>query len=143
MINLSKSGNTISFSFSGNSGYLQDGTIDVPVNSLALIIDESSDMVTFKKSASNDIFISANVGDFGMTKAELEDWYKTNMVSSGGGSITVDQTVTSGSTNAVSSNAVYTQFDGIKLEQLTQAEYDALVSGGTIDNNTLYVITNS
>lgn len=84
MITLSKSGSTVTFTFDENSGYLQNGTIDVPVNSLALIIDES-DMATFRKSASNDIFISARYEEFGMSKAELEAWYKAKMVSSGGG----------------------------------------------------------
>lgn len=108
MISLSKSGNTVTFAFDDNSGYLQNGTIDVPVNSLSLVID-SSDMVTFKKSASNDIFVSALVSDFGMSKSELEAWYKENMVGStgGGGGGTVDQTIISGSTNAVAGGAVY------------------------------------
>ena len=90
MITLNASGGSITFEFSGNSTYLNDGTITVPVNSLALIIDES-DMVTFKKSQSSDIFVSANIAEFGMTKAELESWYKANMVGStggGGGDIT-------------------------------------------------------
>ena len=81
MITLSKSGNTVTFTFDENSGYLQNGTIDVPVNSLSLVIDDS-DMATFRKSASNDIFISARYEEFGMTKAQLEAWYKANMVDS-------------------------------------------------------------
>lgn len=89
MITLSASGGSVTFTFSGNSTYLNDGTIEVPVNSLALIIDES-DMATFRKAASNDIFVSANIAEFGMTKAELESWYKANMVGStgGGGGVT-------------------------------------------------------
>lgn len=89
MITLNASGGSVTFTFSGNSTYLNDGTIEVPVNSLALIIDES-DMATFRKAASNDIFVSANVSEFGMTKAELESWYKANMVGStgGGGGVT-------------------------------------------------------
>lgn len=89
MITLSASGGSVTFEFSGNSTYLNDGQITVPVNSLALIIDES-DMATFRKAASNDIFVSANIAEFGMTKAELESWYKANMVGStgGGGGVT-------------------------------------------------------
>lgn len=109
MITLSKSGNTVTFTFDENSGYLQNGTIDVPVNSLSLILDESN-MATFRKSASNDIFVSANVGDFGMSKSELEAWYKANMVgSTGGGGGTVSSAITSGDTNAVAGGAVYDQ----------------------------------
>lgn len=84
MITLSKSGNTVTFGFENNGHYLYNGTIDVPVNSLSLITDDS-EMATFKKSASNDIFISALYSDFGMTKSELESWYKTYMVGSTGG----------------------------------------------------------
>lgn len=81
MINLTSSGGTITFAFDNNSGYLQNGTIEVPVNSLSLVIDES-DMVTFKKANSNDVFVSALVSDFGMTKAQLISFYKNNMVDS-------------------------------------------------------------
>ena len=84
MITLNASGGSVTFTFSGNSTYLNDGTIEVPVNSLALIIDES-DMATFRKAASNDIFVSANIAEFGMTKDELMAWYKENMVGSSGG----------------------------------------------------------
>lgn len=90
MISLSASGGSITFTFSGNSGYLQDGVITVPVNSLTLVTD-NSEMATFRKSASNDIFISALYSDFGMTKEQLVSFYKNNMVGStggGGGGIT-------------------------------------------------------
>lgn len=92
MITLSASGGSVTFEFSGNSTYLNDGTITVPVNSLALIVDES-DMVTFRKSASSDIFVSANIAEFGMTKDELMAWYKANMVGStgGGGGVTPEE----------------------------------------------------
>lgn len=83
MISISKSGNGVKFTFDENNHYLQNGTIEVPLNSLTLVTDES-DMATFKKSATNDIFISALYSDFGMTKSELESFYKENMVGSSG-----------------------------------------------------------
>ncbi len=88
MISLTASGGSITFTFSNNSGYLQNGAITVPVNSLTLVTDNSG-MFTFKKSATNDIFISGLYSDIGMTKSELESFYKENMVgSTGGGGIT-------------------------------------------------------
>ena len=81
MISLEKTGNAIKFTFDDNGHYLQDGTIEVPVNSLTLVTDDS-DMFTFKKSATNDIFVSGLYSEIGMTKAELISFYKNNMVDS-------------------------------------------------------------
>lgn len=79
-----------------------------------------------------------------------------NVISAtGGGSITVDTALDSGSTNPVENrviynkideveqvtaaglNAVNDKFDGLRLNKLTQAQYDALA---TKDPSTLYVI---
>ena len=76
----------VRFTFINCDHYLQNGTIDVPLNSLSLIFDES-DMATFRKAASNDIFISAPISYFyGLdTKEGLADFYTGNMVGSTGG----------------------------------------------------------
>ena len=81
MISLQKTGNAIKFTFDDNGRYLYNGTIEVPVNSLTLVTD-GSDMFTFKKSATNDIFVSGLYSEIGMTKAELISFYKNNMVDS-------------------------------------------------------------
>ena len=60
-----------------------------------------------------------------------------NITIEGGGTINIDQSVISGSSNAVSGGAVYTQFGGLKLEKITQSASDALA---TKDADTLYVI---
>lgn len=56
----------------------------------------------------------------------------------------ITSSMTASSTNAQvpSAKAVYDQLGGLKLVKCTQAEYDALVQGGTVDADTLYVITN-
>ena len=87
MVTLSKNGNAIVFEFEDNSRYLYNGTIEVPINSLTLVTDES-EMAVFKKSASNDVFLSALYSELGMTKAELEEWFKENAVGSYGSEIT-------------------------------------------------------
>lgn len=89
MITLSKENEAIIFRFEDNQHYLQNGKIECPVNSLSLIIDES-DMVTIRKAASNDILISGTIDEFGMTKAELEEWFKVNAYAAGGGSSIVE-----------------------------------------------------
>jgi len=95
MINLSKSGDTIVFEFINNGHYLQNGTIEVPVNSLSLVMD-SSNMCTFYKADSNDVFVSATYDELGKTKAEMEAWYEENMVApqGGGGGVTTGQVQT-------------------------------------------------
>lgn len=131
MITLEKIGDAIKFTFSGNTHYLQDGTVEVPVNSLSLTIDDSG-MVTFRKSASNDIFISATYGELGMTKDELVAWYKENMVDGGGSDITsgdvqsmIDESIsgkvdTSAITTSVTSASTDAQVPSAK------AVYDAI-----------------
>lgn len=90
MINLSTSGNAVVFTFTDSDRYLYGtGTITVPLNSLLLVTDNSQ-MATFKKAASNDVFVSALYSELGMTKDELISWFETNAVGStgGGGGIT-------------------------------------------------------
>lgn len=60
-----------------------------------------------------------------------------NITIEGGGTINIDQSVISGSSNAVSGGAVYTQLGGLKLEKITQSAYDALA---TKDSSTVYFI---
>ena len=55
---------------------------------------------------------------------------------------TTTSAVTSGSTAAVESGGVYNQLGGLKLLQITQAAYDALVQSGTVDPSTIYYIVN-
>lgn len=56
-----------------------------------------------------------------------------------GSTITVDSAISSSSTNPVQNAVIYQQFGGLKLQQITQSDYDAL---STKDASTLYVIVN-
>ena len=76
---------------------------------------------------------------------------------SGGG--TVSSAITSGDTNAVAGGAVYDKFDEVEqvtaralndldekinpTVELTQAQYDALVTAGTVSADTYYIITDA
>lgn len=119
-IQLSKNGNAVKFDFDDNSHYLNDGTIEVPVNSLTLVTDES-DMFTFKKAASDDIFISGLYEEIGMSKSELIAWYKDNMVGSTGGG----GGVTSGDVETMISEAT----SGLAESSAVTEEISAAVSG--------------
>ena len=76
-----------------------------------------------------------------------------------GGSGTVSTAITSGDTNAVAGGAVYDKFDEVEqvtaaalnelndkvnpTVELTQAQYDALVTAGTVQQDTYYIITDA
>lgn len=87
MVNIQKVDNVIKFTFTDSDFYLyNNGTIEVPLNSLSLYIDES-DMITFKKASSNDIFVSVPIDQTNFSsKADAIDFYKENMVGAVGGS---------------------------------------------------------
>lgn len=71
MITVTKQENGVLFTFENSDKYLYgNGTIEVPFNSLSIIMDES-DNITLRKSASNDIFLSARYDtDFGYSSKE-------------------------------------------------------------------------
>jgi hypothetical protein len=76
-----------------------------------------------------------------------------------GGSGSVSTAITSGDTNAVAGGAVYDKFDEVEqvtaaalnelndkvnpTVELTQAQYDALVTAGTVQQDTYYIITDA
>lgn len=90
MVNISKLGDsTIKFTFTDNDRYLYNGEIVLPLNSLILEFD-TSDLVIFKK-IDGDVFVTFLLENSNFnSKAELESWYKANMVGStgGGGGVT-------------------------------------------------------
>ena len=85
----------------------------------------------FEIRQNGDIYISKDGQD-----VKLQD-----QLGGGGGSITIDPSLDSGSTNPVANsaitNAINDKLGGLKLVKLTQSEYDALA---TKDSSTLYII---
>ena len=71
MITVTKQDNGVLFTFENSDKYLYgSGTIEVPFNSLSIIQDESN-MITLRKSASNDIFLAARYDtDLGYSSKE-------------------------------------------------------------------------
>lgn len=86
MVTISKQDNAIIFAFTNSQYYLYgNGSIEVPMNALSLVIDES-DMITFRKASSNDIFVSIPLDETNFSsKADVITFYKENMVGSTGG----------------------------------------------------------
>lgn len=117
MINITKNGNAIKFAFTDSNHYLYgDGEIDVPVNALTLIVDESN-MVTFRKAASNDIFITFDPANSNLDdKAGVIDFYKTNMVGETGGG---------GTGSGVTSGQVQSMIDDSLTDYYDKDEVDA------------------
>lgn len=160
MITLSTSGNSVIFTFQDNQHYLQNGTIEVPKNSLSLVTDDSN-MATFKKSASNDIFISALYSELGMTKAELETWFEENATTNygggggGGGDVTSAQVQTmidasiSGKADAVSAvcSAEYVEssttidFKNIDGTVISSIDASDFIVDGMIENVSIETIS--
>lgn len=71
-ISVEKLDNSVLFTFAQNQHYLYDGTIEVPFNSLSIIADKS-EAITLRKSASNDIFISAPWQNFDINASSKEE----------------------------------------------------------------------
>lgn len=123
------SDSAVKLTFDGNSHYLQDGEITVPKNSLALVKDES-ELITFIKAATGDAYLSFHIEDTNFANyTELENWYKTNMVSAYGGG---------GGGGGVTSGEVQTMIDNsisgkANTSDVTSAvtELNAALSGET------------
>ena len=120
MITISSTTNSVIFTFDDNQHYLNNGVIEVPKNSLALVVDDS-DMVTFKKADSNDIFLSITLDELDMTKEEVISFYQSDMTGGGGG----ESGVTSGEVQTMISEAVSGKADSSAVTE----EISAAVSG--------------
>ena len=120
MVTLQKSGDSaVKFVFTDSDHYLYgNGEVVVPVNSLSLVIDES-EMVTFKKAATADPFISFRADNSNLgTKEAIEQFYKENMVGS-----------TGGDGSGVTPSEVQEMIDNSLVDYYTDDEVDAALSG--------------
>lgn len=82
MVTITTTGSSVIFEFENCPTYLQNGTIEAPKNSLALTLDNSN-MATFRKAASNDIFVSVSLDELDMDEEELMEVF-AEMCSTGG-----------------------------------------------------------
>lgn len=84
------------------------------------------------KANSADVYSKSQV----YTKSEVDELIADIDLSEIENRITEDEEVTSAGLNALND-----KFDGLRLKKISQSDYDALVQAGTVDANTLYIIT--
>ena len=104
MITITKQNDGVLFTFENSDKYLYgSGSILVPFNTLSIVADES-DMITLKKAASNDVFISARYDtDLGYRSKDdaIDDLKDMLFAETGGG----------GSESGITSGEVQTMID--------------------------------
>lgn len=92
MINITKNGNVSVILFTDSDYYLfNSGQIIAPLGSLTMVVD-SSDMVTFRKAANNDLLFSAKLGKITingtlLSKQNAQSLFDAAMGGSGGSGI--------------------------------------------------------
>lgn len=130
MVNISKFGDSaIKFTFTDNYRYLHNGEIEVPLNSLILVVDES-DMVTFKK-IDGDPFVSFLISDSNFeSKETLIYFYKTSMVGGTGGGSGSGSSITSGDVQSMIDSSISGKADSSAV-----TEVDNALSAHTADTN--------
>lgn len=117
MIQVTRLENSVLFEFSENQHYLYNGSIEVPYNTLS-IIQDGSDMITLRKSASNDIFLSARYNDFGEGSVDAAvDMLADSLFNAEGGG------------GDISSGEVQTMIDNSLEDYYTDDEVDVALSG--------------
>lgn len=128
MVTISKQDNAIIFAFTDSQYYLfGTGSIEVPMNALSLVIDES-DMITFRKASSNDIFVSIPLDETNFsTKADVIDFYKENMVGSSGSA----DAFTGVSYDGTNQEIIFTNKDD---EEVATLDASAFVIDGMVEN---------
>lgn len=95
MILINKVNNAIQITFEGNDKYLHNGIMDVAVNDLILVVDES-DLATFKRSSTGDVLFSQLIDNIqiageSVTKDNIIEKFATiGYGSSGGGGVDAD-----------------------------------------------------
>jgi hypothetical protein len=85
------------------------------VNSLALVMDDS-DMVTFVKAQSQDVFVSAKYEEIngGLTRDQMESFFENSMVASNGGSSISEMYVGTSADTVDEDTGIVTKYDGDK-----------------------------
>lgn len=124
MIQVTRLENSVLFEFSENQHYLYNGSIEVPYNTLS-IIQDGSDMITLRKSASNDIFLSARYNDFGEGSVDAAvDMLADSLFNAEGGGGT-GSGITSGEVQTMIDNSLDNYYNKAEVNNLLDTKLDA------------------
>ena len=136
MISINKVNNAIQITFEGNDKYLHNGVIDVAVNDLILVVDES-DLATFKRSSTGDVLFSQLIDNIkisgeSVTKGNIiEKFAAIGYGSTGGGGGGVDVDAVGEIVDQKIAESVYTKAEiNEQLGDIDEA-LDAILNGET------------
>lgn len=142
MILINKVNNAIQITFEGNDKYLHNGVMDVAVNDLMLVIDES-EMATFKRSSTGDVLFSQIISNIqiageAVNKDNIIEKFATIGYGSTGGGVDVD--AVGEIVDQKIAESVYTKAEiDAKYAIVTEAEYTALGDVVNSDNKIYFV----
>ncbi len=70
MLNITKSGNSLVVEGLNNKNYPDNGKLSIPMNSVIIVLD-NSEFVTFRSSANNNVYFSANINQIRISGAAV------------------------------------------------------------------------
>lgn len=129
MILINKVNNAIQITFEGNDKYLHNGIMDVAVNDLILVVDES-DLATFKRSSTGDVLFSQLIDNIqiageSVTKDNIiEKFAAIGYGGTGGGGGGVDADAVGEIVDQKIAESVYTKAEIDSKDYVTKAEVE-------------------
>lgn len=128
MILINKVNNAIQITFEGNDKYLHNGIMDVAVNDLILVVDES-DLATFKRSSTGDVLFSQLIDNIqiageSVTKDNIIEKFATIGYGSSGGGGGVDADAVGEIVDQKIAESVYTKAEIDSKDYVTKAEVE-------------------
>lgn len=118
MITITSNSNNLVITNTDKFGYpFQDGQLTLPINSLVYTLENNSDYITFRSAANNDVLFAGNIGNITIdgtvvTRDNFVDTFNgiayasVGSGSGSGSSITVDDALSTASTNPVQNKVI-------------------------------------
>lgn len=146
MLNITKVNNSIKVEGTDNQYFPDNGELSVPLNSVILVVEEDSDIVTFRSAANNNVYFSAHISQIRIAGAAvtkntiISAWGAIANSSSGGGGGGGDydelvQMINNETTARINADAAL----DTKIDTTNSNAVKATVSGTTLNLNTIAV----